>query len=347
MSDVLFVCDSGAAVGGGHVMRCLTLAEALAEEGLRSTFLAPPAVGTLLDRFDRSGCGRVPLDADPDADALASAAADAAAGFRAAVFDHFGMDAAQEAPLRRPGLVLAAVDDLADRPHAADLLVDPNLHRTAADYARLVPPGAELLLGPEYALVRSEFAVARERVARQPREAVRRVLVSLGLTDVGGITERALAVVAPLLGSAEADIVTGAAAPSLPRLRELAARDPRLHLHVETSSMAALMTSADLALGAGGSSTWERACLGLPTLTVVIADNQAPGTRALEQAGATVSLDARVENLEAAAEPFRRLMTDAELRARLSRASAALCDGGGARRVAARLRVRLVSPTGR
>ena len=171
---------------------------------------------------------------------------------------------------------------------------------------------------------------------------MRRVLVSLGLTDVGGITARVLRLLDAAPGAVSFHVVVGGGASSLPELRERSSRASRGVLHVETEEMAALTAGADLAVGAGGSSTWERACLGLPTLTLVLADNQAELAVRLSDAGATIALDAREEDFGGAfLRAFTRLVEDADLRARLSQVSAGLCDGGGARRVARRLAERL------
>lgn len=320
-------------------MRCLTLARALRAEGVRSTFLASPSTAAVLDRFDRAGCGRIAVAQPETPEDLASRAAEALedGGFAAVVVDNYRWDAALEGRLRAPGRLQLVVDDLADRPHAADVVLDTSFGRTPADYADLAP-GAALLLGPEYALVRPEFGLARERGRREPRAPVRRVLVSLGLTDVDGITGRVVEALEPVRGSVTLDVVVGARAPSLERLRELAALDASIRLHVDATDMAELMSAADLAVGAGGSATWERATLGLPTLTLLLAPNQETFARRLTDAGAALTVDAREPGFEEALRAaWTRLMQDGELRADLSARSAALCDGAGAARVAAKL----------
>ncbi|WP_245863822.1 hypothetical protein [Caulobacter mirabilis] len=169
---------------------------------------------------------------------------------------------------------------------------------------------------------------------------MRRILVSLGLTDVGGITAR---IVERLAGAALLDVVVGSIAPSLPALRALAEADPLVRLHVDTSDMAALTAQADIAIGAGGSSSWERCVLGLPTLLLVLADNQTPAATALAEAGAVAALD--VAEIETAFDALAaRLLGDEALRARLSRNAADICDGRGAERVADRLLTRLEHP---
>ena len=319
MSRVLFVCAAGPSLGGGHVMRSLTLARALERAGATCAFRASPEVGAVLDAFA------------PD---MARAAEDAA--FDAVVFDHYGLAAEDHRALAkgRPALV---IDDLADRPLAADLVLDSGPARKAQDYAGLLPPGARLLLGPSHAPVRPAFAALREAALtrRAARPPVGRILVSLGLTDVGGITRRVAGLLRPLVGEAMLDVVVGGGAPSLAALRALAKQDRRLTLHVDTQDMPRLTLEADLAIGAGGSTTWERCVLALPTLALVLADNQVAAAEALAKAGVAPCLAVSAPDFEA---DFTRevadLLANAERRAALSAASAGVCDGLGAERVA-------------
>lgn len=334
----LFVCDGSPTVGGGHVMRALTLAGALAERGWRSTFLADPFVEVVLARHDALGVRRV-AGADQAPDTLVRQAA-ACRGYDAVIVDHFGMSAPHEQALRAVAPLLAVVDDLADRPHDCDLLIDCNLQRTAADYLRLTPSGADLLLGARYAPVRPAFAAAREAALdRRARGApATRILVSLGLTDVGGVTGQVVDAVLRATAGLRIDVVVGREAPSLPKLLGLEAEGAAITLHsdVDGADMAAMMAQADLAIGAGGSSAWERVVLGLPTLALVLAPNQRPGTEALAAAGAVVALD----DLSALPGALARLLADRPARTAISQAAAALCDGLGASRSAARIDVR-------
>lgn len=320
MSRILFVCAAGPSIGGGHVMRSLTLARALEQAGATCAFLASPEVGAVLDAFA------------PD-----MTRAESDQGFDALVFDHYGLSADEHRALGK-GRPTLAIDDLADRPLAVDLVLDSGPARKAEDYARLVPSAARLLLGPAYAPVRPAFAALREKALarRAERPPVRRILVSLGLTDVGGITERVVGLLRPLIGDVTLDVVVGGAAPSLPALRGLAEEDPRLMLHVDAQDMPRLTAEADLAVGAGGSTTWERCVLALPTLALILADNQAPAARALETAGVAPCLDVAAPDFETAfAREISDLLDNADRRAALSAASAKVCDGLGAQRVAA------------
>jgi len=335
---VLFLADSGPEVGGGHIMRCLTLAEALRDLGAACAFVATPAAGKVLDGFAGPQVERLPADA-ADVQALALQAEVLARDWRAevVVVDHYGLTAYHETRLRTTGRRIVVLDDLARRPHDCDLLMDSALGRTAQDYRLLLASGAMVLTGPEYALLRPEFAAARDRTLARRRDGgpLQRLLISLGLTDLFGITGRVVNLIRPALDAIEVDVVLGADAPSLTWLKRLAADDPHIRLHVGSLEMARLIGDADMAIGAGGSSTWERACLGLASIDLVLADNQKALALDLDRADATLAIDVRGEGFaKRMMTAFARLSGDEALRARLSSNSAALCDGLGARRTA-------------
>ena len=329
---VLFVCNAGPEVGGGHVMRSLTLARALEARGVTVSFLCPPAVTAVLEAFA------------PDIHRVWAAstagprivAAVRTAGADLVVFDHYGLDADDHraAAGARPVLV---IDDLADRPLGADLVLDSGPAREPADYVGLLPAHAELLLGPAHAPVRPEFAALRpaalaRRTAGTPP---RRLLVSLGLGDHGGVTARVLELLLPMTGDLTIDVVMGAAGPSLSKVQALALVYPQLTLHIDSRDMAALTAAADLAVGGGGSSSWERCVLALPTLQLILADNQRPAARALESVGAVMALEVGAAGFAGLfEEDLARLLADDRLRTGMTLAAADVCDGDGARRVA-------------
>lgn len=331
---VLFVADAGRAVGGGHVMRCLTLAAALSRAGADCAFAATPEAARILDAFAGPAIRQFAAPSGDPA-VLCALAAQAArtwgAGF--AVLDHYGAGPEADALLRAAAGRLLAIEDLR-RPRRADLLLDSNLGRAPADY-----PGAEALVGPAFALVRPQFAALRAAALARRAEggAAGAVLVSLGLTDVGAITGRAVAAILPRLGERRLEVALGDGAPSLSVIQALAEADPRVGLHIDTPDMAELVAGADLAIGAGGSSAWERCVLGLPTLTLILADNQRANTTALAAAGAALALEVNGALEARLAGGFARLIGDPARRAKMSEAAAGLCDGLGADRVAARM----------
>ncbi|WP_372784179.1 UDP-2,4-diacetamido-2,4,6-trideoxy-beta-L-altropyranose hydrolase [Phenylobacterium sp.] len=327
--NILFVVDAGPAVGGGHVMRSLTLAGVLDAQGASCRFIAPPAAAAMLAVFapDRAQV--------PAASAAPRDLAEAVAGetYDAIVFDHYGLSAADHRTMAQGHPVLV-IDDLADRPLGADLILDSGPARRPEDYEGLIDEGAQLLLGPHYAPVRAEFATLRDTALAWRGEPVGRVLVSLGLTDLDGVTARVVDRLRPRIGEAGLDIVLGAEAPSLAGLSKIAKRDTRVTLHVDSLHMARLTAEADIAVGAAGSSTWERCTLGLPTLMLVLAENQRGAATALAEREAALVVDVAAPDYEAAFDrALMRLMTDATLRRQLAASSAALCDGQGGPRV--------------
>lgn len=250
--------------------------------------------------------------------------------------DHYGLDAAFENGCRPWARRILAIDDLADRPHDCDFLLDPTPGRGEEDYQALVPDGCRRLLGPAYALVRPEFAAARGRLQPRATEGpVRRILVSFGTMDVNNATERVLEAIAWAGIDAVVDVVLGAGAPHLEKVKSHAREmGRRVTVHTGVEDMAALMARADLAIGAAGITSWERCCLGLPSVLVVTADNQRRVAEALEREGAAVSLGWHsAVGPERIAGAVMELDRDSARRARMGAKAAALCDGRGARRV--------------
>ncbi|HEX3916406.1 MAG TPA: UDP-2,4-diacetamido-2,4,6-trideoxy-beta-L-altropyranose hydrolase [Caulobacteraceae bacterium] len=343
MSDpqrVLFLADAGPTVGGGHVMRCLTLARALTSRGAECAFVESRAAAPILRRFGWPQQTLLALVATENLSDLLQYAGDFAGRFEPdiVVTDHYGVDGSHETALAWAGQRrVVAIDDLADRPHNCDLVVDPGYGRKADAYAGLVAARTRVLAGPSYALVRPEFASARQRAMsrRAKHGRIGRALVSLGLTDVGAVTGRVVQALQPMLGDVRLDVVIGAGTPSIEALSALAASDRRIHLWIDTAEMASLMADCDIAIGAGGSSVWERATVGLPSATVILAENQRPMIERMAAMGFTLALDVAAGDFEAQlAQAWQVLIADTPTRWRLAEASSELCDGQGAERVA-------------
>lgn len=311
----VFRADALPQIGAGHVMRCLTLADALAARGWRCSFLCRPGAAQVVPAL-----ARYPLTEAEDADDPARLApADLL------VVDHYRLDAAYESACRPHVGRILVLDDLADRPHACDLLMDQTLGRAAGDYAPLVPPHCRVLAGSVYALLRRDFPRLRAASLGRPREQLRRLAVSLGGTDPDNVTMRILAALHGL--GLEVEVVMGGAAPHLEAVRQAVAALPGARLHVNVADMAGLLAGVDAVIGAAGTSAWERCCLGIPTIVVILADNQRLIARNLAQAGAALVVEP--DGVAAALTALRRPGT----LARLSAAAAEVCDGEGAERV--------------
>lgn len=361
MTSILFRCDASLSIGSGHVMRCRTLARELQRRGADVTFLCRRQPGDLIGLLEQefavlalpeqplAACQGLEgrelygawLGCSQDQDASECLEALTGAGITSAswlVVDHYGLDARWEAQLLaglaggEPTPRLLAIDDLADRPHQADLLLDQNFFGEATEqrYQGLVPPQCRQLLGPHYALLGPEYAQLHPLVP--PRTELRRVLVFFGGVDLANLTGRALQVLMdPALADLAVDVVLGRQSPHRQAVEELVVRRPHTTLHSPLPSLAGLIARADLAIGAGGATTWERACLGLPSLVVAIAANQLPFAQALDQAG---HLELLGDAASVTVEQIRSTLLARSIQPAPGGAGSALTDGWGASRLA-------------
>jgi UDP-2,4-diacetamido-2,4,6-trideoxy-beta-L-altropyranose hydrolase len=334
---VLFRADSSLEIGSGHVHRCLALAAALSAKGASCIFAArdlPGNANTLINAAGHPLLTLPPQSADPENDAAETAHAIAGLGkMDLVIVDHYALDRRWEEAFKPLAQRCAVIDDLADRPHRCDVLIDvTQAQDRATQYDSLVPIDALLLLGPRYAILRPEFRSLR--AAMRPRSSeLQRVLISFGAIDAGNHSEIAWRAVRAVAEDAEIDIVLGGNAPHLRRITEAIRSDTRTRLHVDTPAMARLMAAADLAVGAGGTTTWERACLGLPAIVTAIADNQRDNVRALAETGAALSVAVGDDYAERLMDAISSLKTDPRRLASMSRAAGDLVDGKGAERL--------------
>lgn len=328
ISKVLFRADASTTVGSGHVVRCLVLADTLVKAGWQCRFSSMPETVKTLPVLGRSG---IPVTTARDLDLWRNGPVDLL------VVDHYGLDANFEASCRTWARRIVVIDDLANRPHDCDVLLDQTLGREEWDYRPLVPEGCRLLLGPSYALLRLQFAAARSAsLARRMNPRLERIMISVGGTDPHDVAAKAVEGIALSGLPVAVDVVLGAKEPT-PALEAATGklRGPGRLLR-NVSNMAAVMADADLAVGAGGVTSWERCCMGLPALVIVTADNQALIATRLTAAGAAVVLGKHFEvTASAVAAAVQRLAGDVDALRRMSEAAAAICDGMGIQRAVA------------
>ena len=354
MKTVAVRADASRRIGLGHLKRCLALAQALRDIGLETLFLGR--------RSDADGASLVtsagfrwlalpgpalreagPAHADwlpvsPEQDAADTLLALGGRPLHAIVVDHYALDARWHEALRRAtGAALVAIDDLADRPLAVDLLVDPNpAADPAAKWRTVLRRPAVLCTGPAHALL---DAVYTHQPPRPWHDRVERIGIFMGGTDPGAHSELAWRACRMHAGWAgPIDIATTSANARLPALQALCERDAHLRLMVDQPDLAAFHASHDLQVGAGGGALWERCALGVPTLALVTAANQRLSVPLLAEAGVVCGFDAVHTGPDTAAElgaVVARLVASPAERAALRRLSLARVDGRGAGRVAA------------
>lgn len=333
---LLFRCDASTTIGAGHLMRCLSIADLAASRGDQCHFFCADLPGFDGAQILARQHGLTRLPAQPDWRTLYRAIM-TWGGSDWLIVDHYQLDRRWEAPLAALLPQLLVIDDLADRPHQATRLLDITPQRQLADYkeSRFERPP---LLGPDYAPLRPEFARLRPAALarRAPPVTINRLLLSLGAMDSDNHLSRLLPLLDRLpIPALEIDLVLASCAPHLCALKEVMATSRHLvTLHLDASNMAELMLSADLAIGAGGTSSWERATLALPTLLFTLADNQLENARRLAQAHAAVWLgDLRtLDDQQLLQQLSVHWPTQAGL-AQLSQHAATLCDGMGAQRL--------------
>jgi UDP-2,4-diacetamido-2,4,6-trideoxy-beta-L-altropyranose hydrolase len=325
---VLFLTEATAHIGGGHLMRCLTLAGELARGGANVRFAVNKDAPRFAPSLERAGFAVTTVRALSDASEIEARQG----GVDTIVCDSYKFDTEIERSLRTIAAKIVVIDDLANRPHDCDLLIDTTFGRAAENYRDLVPPETVILAGARYALLRPEFAALRdESLARRAAGGgVKRILVSLGLTDFGGITARVVSALQAGELKAQIDVVIGPRVQSRATLEAMAARDSRMELHIDPPNIARLMTNADIAIGAGGTTSWERCCLGLPTVLVVLADNQRLIADKLGEAGAVRPIAGVTDaHLVEITHTIIELSNDENARGKMTRAAATIIDGRG------------------
>ena len=357
--NVAIRCDASHEIGTGHVMRCLTLADQLRDKGGEVTFICREHSGNINDVIEKHGFSvhRLPfidtpsdkdfrseyarwLAAPVETDALETGAwlKDRNRSIDLLVVDHYALGAEWEIAVRPLVSRILVIDDLADRRHDCDLLLDQNrLASSDKCYDGLVPAHCRNLIGPGYALLRPEFVRMRAE-SGQLRDA-RRLFLFFGGSDPTDETGKALRALTMLTDyELTADVVVGQTNPHRGAVEKACRQMPGMAYHSQVDNMAELMARAGLGLGAVGVTTYERCCLGLPTLITAIAENQIAIGRGADKHGVARYLGRSSEvTTEMIAEAVAPFLRDATIGTQMAAKARALVDGHGAQRVAEEL----------
>ena len=312
---VVFRVDASVEIGSGHVMRCLALADELKRQGHETLFITRVHRGNMADLIEKKGQDTVllPLTPQPyvarkndlkyahwlgvpwEQDAIETIQVIAGLNPDLLVVDHYGIDARWHLALREKVKRILVIDDLAERELNCDILLDQTYGRQPQDYKKLVPPNSQMLLGSEYALLRKEFSRLRPTAIEKRKrfDGIYRILVSMGGMDPVNATELVINSInkvkwdfPPVI-----DVVLSSKAPYLNSVIQCSDNHSFvIKVSTDVGDMAKRMLDADLAIGAAGTTSWERCCLGLPSLTISIAKNQELIAKQLGFAGATCYL---------------------------------------------------------
>ena len=357
LNEVVFRVDAASFLGTGHVMRCLALAELLNKRGINTKFICCRWPGNLIallgarrqnvSAFDAIGGVSEILPFDPDC-YRAHECEDAAQTSKLIGFDkpdwlivdHYGLGQRWERQMSSHAARIAVVDDLMDRRHLCDLLIDQNLRgfKTRA-YASLVPSKTRVLLGPRYSLLDPNYATIRSRMTGSSKKHVEKIVIFFGGVDPFAHTAMALDVLQdPEFSGIEAAVVIGSQNKHAQAIADAARQRRKTSVFTGLPHLAELLSTADLAIGAGGVSMWERMCLGVPSIVFSIAHNQ---RESCEQAAVIGSVkyisgcDSRARNELKKA--LRQCVSDSEMLTRMADRCSSLVDGLGVDRVAEHL----------
>ena len=349
---IAFRTDASSQIGTGHFMRCLTLADALKQRGAQVRFICRHLPEYLQNMLVTKEYESVLLKIRDDtviqddlahsnwlgshqhADAQDSIHALSDQSWDWLVVDHYALDCHWESVLRQTASHILVIDDIADRQHDCDILLDQNYYADMdTRYIGKVPAHCRLFLGPQYALLRDEFRKLREKV--KPRTGMgKRMLVFFGGVDAENYTGHIIEALGKLSVEAiQVAVVIGEQHPCRRKI-EAACAEYKFTCHVQTDRMAELMAAADVAIGAGGSATWERCCLGLPALIVALANNQTEIAKGLDRLGAGRYIESQTFFNDAALhKAIRDLLQNNQQIKMLSQKAYSVVDGLGVDRL--------------
>jgi UDP-2,4-diacetamido-2,4,6-trideoxy-beta-L-altropyranose hydrolase len=293
--EVIFRTDSSVKIGSGHVTRCLTLAETLRRNGASVLFVTREHKGHLNKLIIKKGFdikilkkpvyeinrtiqnkdiyyNWLGVSEEQDAKDTINVIGNYKPNWL--IIDHYSLSEKWEKKLRPFSKNIFVIDDIANRRHDCDLLLDQNwFENMETRYDSLTPKGCEKLLGPKYALLREEFTQQKKNL-KSKNKVVKRVFVFFGGSDPKNLTAMTLHALLDLkLSHLKVDVVIGGGNPFHEQILKLTKLNDNIRLHIQIDNMALIMSKADLAIGSGGVNTWERMCLGLPSLVIGFADN--------------------------------------------------------------------------
>lgn len=299
--NVVIRTDASLEIGTGHVMRCLTLAKQLEREGAEVTFICRDFFGNSISFIQSQGFNVHILKSyeshnylrwgrdnwKQDAQETGLVIQKFKKKLELLIVDHYSLDAKWESEHRSKVKHILVIDDLADRPHDCDMLLDQNYYLNMQNrYKGLVPDSCVQLLGPNYVLLRDEFlTIDLQKIKRDGN--VKNILIFFGGTDPTGETLKTLQAIKTLnISDIEFNVVIGASNPQKEKIEQVCKQMSNVNFYCQVNNMAELMVEADLAIGAGGTSSWERCFLGLPSILIIVAENQTEVTYAIAEKGA-------------------------------------------------------------
>lgn len=329
--SIFFRCDASPMIGAGHVMRCLTLADACRTHGWHCHFACTPETPDLIPALAESGHS---ILTDQD---IQNSQGDLL------IVDHYDLDYEYEHSMRQNFKHIMVIDDLPERSHDCDILLDQTYGRDPEDYLSRVPEKCKIVTGAEHALLRPQFANSRKKAIERRQKNhgdIKNILVAPGNANLDDVTQKIIGALSQYDGdSLQVHIVLGSKANNLQEVIALieilnAKADHAYRLYTDVQDMAKMIIEADLAIGAAGTTSWERCCLGLPTLLIELAYNQKDIVTALAAQGAVINLGWHKDLQDKIIlDTLFEIKSSPEKWQELSEQSFKICDGLGTERV--------------
>ena len=330
--NLIIRTDASAEIGTGHAMRCIALAQEWEAGGGNVEFVSATLPDAIIKRINEGGFSMHSLSSEPYTEHDASETVNRAKELGASwvVVDGYNFSSEYQKSLKEHDTKVLFIDDYGHADHYfADLILNQNVY-ASEDLYKSRETETKLMLGTKFAVLRQEFASGRSEKEIAPE--AKRILVTLGGADPKNVTSKVIEAL-DVINDLEIKIVVGGSNPNLDAVKSVCEGKP-IDLIVDASNMRELMEWADIAVSGGGTTCYELACMGLPTATIILSDNQEKVALGMEEAGAAINLGWYTEvSPESLSQPLKQLIEDNEKRASLSLAGKKLVDGFGAARV--------------
>ena len=354
--NIIFRVDGSFEIGAGHIFRCLTLADELQSRGATCEFISNKSPGNQIEIIKKKGFKVYELDFDPnipinasgysewlgrsiEEDALACSKILKKNFYDWMIVDHYALDEVWQSKLRGFVKKIMVIDDLANRSHDCDILLDQNLGRKDIDYLGKLPINTKCLIGPKYSLLRPEFSNWRNKNIKEKNSNLNKeILITMGGSDEHNVTYKILNIINSIQ-LPQNTTVTAIVSKDSPWIKEI--KDLRelmvykLDIISNITNIAEYMFKADICIGASGTTSWERCCLGLPSIVSILADNQIEIANALNDKGAAINIGLPSDNLYEInlVKALNQLLNSSKIRNKMANISSNLVDGDGVIRV--------------
>ena len=342
--------DSGMDIGDGHFLRCLTLVDSLKNKFERIIFISNQMPNHFLKRIKKNkfeiykinGYSHIQEEKLESKKKVNLVQKDSIETKKIIgkyenssnwlIVDHYGIDYVWEKNIRENIEKIIVIDDLANRKHDCDILIDQNFYeRMEKRYSKLIPSFCEKFLGPKFTLLKPEFLKARKNLKR--KNEFKRILISFGGSDPSNETTKALSAIIDLGKKYKIDVIVGTNNPNKKQIMKLCSKIPFCNFYEQVENMSKYMKRADLAIGAGGTSTWERCCLGLPTIVTSLSKDQEKIIENLSKIGCVINLGSAEKTTKLDYVKALNEINSKKLR-EISKKCLVLVDGKGVKRIA-------------